>query len=87
MYCAWQERFVSNVQVLYIMSCHVVTSHIFLSDDDRNIFLKTQTEMKKQWIADQLHMGHWTSVTKSVKKVAKSKDRKIRLLRKEAASA
>lgn len=69
------------------MSCHVVRNHIFLSDDDRNIFLKTQTEMKKQWIADQLHMGHWTSVTKSVKKVAESKDRKIRRLRKEAISA
>ena len=38
--------------MFYIMSYHVVTSHIFLSDNDRNIFLKTQTEMKKQWIAD-----------------------------------
>jgi hypothetical protein len=43
--------------------------------------LKTKTRMKNEWITDQLHMGHWTSVTKAGRKVREGKTRELKLLR------
>jgi putative transposase len=44
-------------------------------------FLKTSTTVKNQWIADNLHMGHWTSVPNAVKRIIETRNRTIIKLR------